>query len=390
MTPERTPPTAVMLFGFWPPATALTSELATNETLRYESVQPGCLIRIGPTGVTRNDQAGPELPAALVRDLLTAAEPGGGDLLVVLPESCEPDQIRAAWAAHAEPHAARLGTLITVVPADLLLDGLTSEDTLRSAGLHQNAADERSISDVVARQIEQADAVLVTGRPDGDDDDEWEAEQLRVLLHRLAPWAVHLHLDDGRLPAIAHRPARQHAVLAPPTRGLQGLLVGTHEPLSCNGVVSCVFKARRPFHPARLHHALDDVTEQVLRSRGHFWLASRPDLVLSWESAGDLTLGPVSGWLADLPDEHWSEVDEQRRLAAALDWDPYYGDRHQHLAFIGFDIDPVRIHRILAGCLLTDEELSRGDNAWRQLPDPFAKAYPAPALSNHARSKDDR
>jgi G3E family GTPase len=325
----------------------------------------------------------------LIRDLLTATQPGGPDLLVIPPESCEPDQIRAAWAAHADPRAARLGTLITVVPADLLLDGLTNEDTLRSAGLHHNAADERSISDVVARQIEQADAILVTGRPDGDDD-AWNAEQLRILLHRLAPWAVHLHLDDGRLPAIIRRPVRQHTVLAPPTRGLQGLLVGAHEPLPCHGVVSCVFKARRPFHPARLHRALDDLTDQVLRSRGHFWVASRPDLVLSWESAGDLTLGPVSGWLADLPDEHWSDVDEQRRLAAALDWDPYYGDRHQHLAFIGFDIDPVRIHRTLTGCLLTDDELSRGEDSWRQLPDPFARAYPRPPLSVTAQSKDGR
>lgn len=58
---------------------------------------------------------------------------------------------------------------------------------------------------------------------------------------------------------------------------------------------------------------------------------------------------------------------------AALDRDPYYGDRHHHLAFVGIDLDPVRLHRILTGCLLTDDELSRGEDAWRRLADPFAR-----------------
>src|ERR687894_463654 len=83
---------------------------------------------------------------------------------------------------------------------------------------------------------------------------------------------------------------------------------------------------------------VDDITQRVLCSRGHFWLASRPDLVTTWESADGLTLSPVGGWLADLPDEHWATVDDERRLAAVFDRDPYYGDRHHHLAFIGTDI----------------------------------------------------
>jgi G3E family GTPase len=286
---------------------------------------------------------------------------GGFD---VLPETAEPDQIRVSGRP--------IPAVVTVVPADLLLDGLTDERPLREVGLHRDESDERGVGDLVARQIEQADAVLLTG----DLDDEWETEQLRVLLRRLAPWAGHLRPGDS-LTSVRGRAEPVAAI----TRGLRGYTVGVHEPVPAHGVSACVFRARRPFHPIRLHDALDRVTDHVLRSRGHFWLASRPDLVMTWESAGGLSLGPHSGWLAGLPDEHWDEVDAERRLAAALDWDPYYDDRHHQLSFTGIDLDPVRIHRTLTRCLLTDDELSRGEEHWRQLPDPFQRAYPASAAT---------
>lgn len=353
------------LCGFWPHATTEAADelLSGNPALhlvRYQASGPGTLVRSGAGDVP----AGDDLAAALARDLAEVArEHNGTDVLVVLPEAYEPDQIRTAWQAHA---ASIPLSLTTVVPADLLLDGLTDETALWTIGLHRSAADDRSIGDLVCRQIEQADTVLLARRPAGDD--EWEAEQVRVLLHRLAPWADHRRPGDP-LPVATGR----SEPVAPVTRGLRGRAVGVHEPVPSHGVVACVFRARRPFHPTRLHEALDDITRRVLRSRGHFWLASRPDLVMTWESADGLTLGPVSGWLADRPDEHWAGIDAERRLAAAFDWDPYYGDRHHHLAFIGIDMDPVLLHRVLAGCLLTDDELSRGEEVWRRLPDPFTR-----------------
>ena len=293
-----------------------------------------------------------------VRHAATDALPRlGASLLLTAPEGVEPDEIRTAWPAGA-PH------IVTVVAADLLLDGLADETALQAVDLHRSADDHRTVGDLVARQIEQADTVVLTGQPAGDD--AWEAEQLRVLLRRIAPWAEH----DFPRPTSGH-PEPVDAV----TRGLRGRAVGVHHPLPDHGVVSCVFQARRPFHPARLHAALDEVTDGVLRSRGTFWLASRPDVVMTWESAAGLGLGPHSGWLAELPGEHWDDVDPERRLAAAVDWDPYYGDRQQHLAFVGIDLDPVRVHRALARCLLTDAELADGSESWTGLPDPFARCF---------------
>ena len=364
------------LCGFWPHATTEAADTLRSDNpelhlVRYEAPGPGRLTRSGAGEVPTGDDPA----AALVRDLVRVARGHDrADVLAVLPEAYEPDQIRTAW--HALAAGIPLG-LTTAVPADLVLDGLTDDTPLWAVDLHRGAADERSIGDLVSRQIEQADTVLLAGQPAGD---EWEAEQVRVLLHRLAPWSR--HRDRGEpLPV----PTGISGPVAPLTRGLRGRTVGVHEPVPSHGVVACVFRAGRPFHPARLHGALDDITQRVLRSRGHFWLASRPDLVMTWESADGLTLAPVSGWLADLPDEHWADVDAERRLAAALDWDPYYGDRHHHLAFIGIDMDPVLLHRTLVGCLLTDHELSRGEEVWRRLPDPFTRSCPAPPVSGTAR-----
>jgi G3E family GTPase len=70
-------------------------------------------------------------------------------------------------------------------------------------------------------------------------------------------------------------------------RRLRGYPIGVHDPVPAHGVTACLFQARRPFHPERLHDALDEISARVQRSRGHFWLAaSHPDLVMTWESAG--------------------------------------------------------------------------------------------------------
>ncbi|MGW3045331.1 GTP-binding protein [Kitasatospora sp. NPDC001159] len=47
-----------------------------------------------------------------------------------------------------------------------------------------------------------------------------------------------------------------------------------------------MWERRRPLHPARFHEALDLVVPAAQRSRGRFWLANRPDLLLGWDAAG--------------------------------------------------------------------------------------------------------
>ncbi|GAB4102673.1 zinc metallochaperone GTPase ZigA [Micromonospora taraxaci] len=311
------------------------------------------------------------------------------DLVLMLPEVVEPEAVAAA-CAHCLVDGApvtdlvRVDSYVTVVDTEHLLDGLASTDDLRDLGIHAAADDHRTLADVVVRQIEYADTLVLWGTsPEGP----FDTSRMSVLLQRMAPWATQVHVGADVVDATElsrqlrdtdrHRPETP-AVLA---RGLEGYALGVHEPQADCGVVSTVFRSRRPFHPWRLHEALEAVNADVIRSRGHLWLASQPETVVAWEFAGGgLSMASLGRWLTAQPDDSWDHVSDQRRLAAALDWDPYYGDRHQNLVFVGLDLDPADLHRTLSGCLLTDAELADGEETWLRYVDPFAGCFPPIAV----------
>ncbi|MFV2110387.1 CobW family GTP-binding protein [Micromonospora sp. LOL_015] len=309
----------------------------------------------------------------------------GHDLVLVLPEVVEPEAVAAACdhcLVNGVPitELVHIDSYITVVDAEYLLDALAGTDDLTSLGIQAAEDDQRSLADVVVRQIEYADTLVLWGQ---SRDGAFDTSRLSVLLQRMAPWAVHLRADNDVVDAGTlnrqlrhthrHRPETPGVI----ARGLQGYPLGVHEPESDCGVASVVFRARRPFHPQRLYDVLEDVSAEMIRSRGHLWLASQPDTVVAWEFAGGgLSMGSLGYWLASLPDEHWEHVSDQRRLAAALEWDPYYGDRHQYLVFIGLDLDTVELGHTLTSCLLTDAELADGEEIWRTYSDPFAGCFP--------------
>jgi G3E family GTPase len=312
----------------------------------------------------------------------------GVDLVLVLPEAIEPEIFAAAYAHHHAAHRLiRVDAYVTVVDAAYLLDDLDSTDDLTDLGRHTAEDDRRSVAEVVCHQIEYADTVVLWGQSlDGG----IETARLQILLHRLAPWAAHLHAPDGPdTPgiAVALRTAPRHDPEAPIplTRSLEGYAVGVDEPMPDCGVTSLVFRARRPFHPRRLHALLETITGTTLRARGICWLASQPDTTLAWESAGcTISLCALGHWLDALPASHLAHAGDRRRLAADIDWDPDYGDRHTQLAFIGIALDPADLHRDLTACLVTDAELAEGEQGWRGWADPFAGCFPLPELSSTA------
>ncbi|GIJ76488.1 GTP-binding protein [Micromonospora phaseoli] len=394
-----------MLSGFWPAATYAVARalLAADPALllvRHDlaELRNGAVHRVvrdgagvledervclahGCVSCTLREDVLPTL-ARLVR-----TQPGR-DIVLMLPEVVEPEAVAAA-CAHCLVDGAPITELLhidsyaTVVDAEHLLDGLASTDDLRALGIHAADDDDRSLADVIVRQIEYADTLVLWGHsPDGS----YDTDRLAVLLARMTPWATQIHIADDVVDAYALaqqlRDTRRYRPETPGVlvRGLEGHLLGVHEPQPDCGIVSAVFRARRPLHPQRLHAALEEVNAEVIRSRGHLWLASQPETVIAWDFAGGgLAMGSLGRWLAALPDRYWDEVSDHRRLAAAMDWDPYYGDRHQHLVFIGLDLDPVDLHRALAACLLTDAELADGEDVWRTYDDPFGGCFPLAA-----------
>ncbi|MFI7275687.1 CobW family GTP-binding protein [Streptomyces sp. NPDC049879] len=308
-----------------------------------------------------NDCACCALRADLVPELLRLAGEGDTRLAVLeLWDSVEPRGMAEAVAAHADG-ALVLTQVFTAVDPALALACLANGDDLADAGLATAPTDNRTVGDTWARQLEYAPvlALVEDGTADAAD---------RALLTQLHPTARQVPAGFGELAALAFA-GFDVAAAADAQDAACALLPQQADEA---GVATLVWRRRRPFHPGRLHDALEDLSCAAARSRGRFWLADRPDTLLAWDAAGGaLCVESAGPWLASLPDAAWELVPPVRRAAAALDWHPEHGDRCQHLVFTSPGLDRDGLTRVLESCLLTDAELAAGPDAWKRWPDAF-------------------
>ena len=318
-----------------------------------------------------NDCACCALREDLVPELRRLAEEGRHRLAVVeLWDSVEPQAMAAVIAGAGAP-LALTGVAPAVDPA-LLLPYLANGDDLADTGLAAAPTDQRTVADTFARQLEYPTLIaLVEGGATGEGGAGGEGadDTGHALLAQLTPGARKVRVGGtGALGAalwagfdVPAAAARVHPACA--------LL-----PQECDehGVSTLVWRRERPFHPQRLHAALEDLTCAAVRSRGRFWLADRPDTLLSWDAAGGaLCVESAGPWLASLPDAAWEMVPAERRLAATVDWHPEHGDRCQHLTFTSPGLDHDGLRALLDSCLLTDDEYAAGLDCWKQLPHAF-------------------
>lgn len=327
-----------------------------------------------------NDCACCALREDLVPELLRIRDAGGTRMAIVeLWDSVEPKAMAEVVAAGG----LTVTGVITAVDPALVLPYLGNGDDLAERGLEAAATDQRTVADTFARQLEYAPVLAVADSPEADDED-------RELLAQLHPTARQVPIGQGT-PAPT-TPADDLTVPPPRRRALtplaQAALAGfdiesaaaAQHPAcallpaeaDAHGVTTLVWHRRRPFHPERLYDALEDITCAAARSRGRFWLADKPDVLLHWDAAGGaLCVESAGPWLASLPDAAWDMVPPVRRAAAALDWHPEHGDCCQHLVFTSPGLDRDGLAGLLESCLLTDAEYAAGRDAWKQLPPAF-------------------
>lgn len=304
-------------------------------------------------------------------------------IVVQLMDWLEPEPV--CWAIENIRVCVGPGYIDGPASRDVRIDGVVS--CVNTASWVQQAIgddeldDGRTVAQVVVGQAEFADVLVLT---------EPETTTLAVL-RRLAPRAritvgpdrvelalAHLEPDSPRGRAFApHDP----------------LLAG-EPPLDRDGEVTIVeFTARRPFHPVRLHAALDLLLDGVVRTRGRAWLANRPDEVMFIESAGGgLRFSNAGRWLAAMNSSERAYADPQRLALAAVGWDDQFGDRHVSLTVLVCGGHPDDITDALRGALLTDGEM-RAD--WSRYPDPFGDWHeepcedPADEIANPGRHKGE-
>ncbi|TRW88752.1 hypothetical protein FK535_00215 [Mycolicibacterium sp. 018/SC-01/001] len=297
---------------------------------------------------------------------------GVGRIVVQLAPWLEPEPVSVAITQSAAAREISLTAVITAVDADTWLADALGDGEL---------ADGRTVAQVVVGQAERADVVVLS------------APHPRTLcvLRRLAPRA-RITVGTDRLElALAH-------VDPHPRRGLPddpyASLLRGQPPLDTDSGVGLVeFSSRRPFHPGRLHDALDVLLDGVVRSRGRLWLANRPDRVMWVESAGGgLRLAQIGKWLSAMASRELAYVDPERRAMADAMWDPEYGDRHSSLVILLCGASRESVTTTLGQALLTDDE--RADPAdWSGYDDPFGAWHDDPcgeAVSAVPSDRDGR
>ena len=344
------------------------------------------LVRDGGANLSRTTETLVELTngcicCTLREDLLTevrrlAAEGRFDYLLIEATGIAEPLPIAATFSFRDEhgralADFARLDTMVTVVDAVNLMADYSGTDLLRDRGETRGADDERSLIDLLVEQIEFADVVvlnkisLVPLRT---------AVELHRVVRALNPDARLIEANFGHVPLhtvldtglfdeakAATHPLWHKELYAPQT----------HVPETAEyGIESFVYRARRPFDPRKFRAVVEAGWPGVIRAKGHFWIATRPEWAATLSIAGAQSRCEARGhWWAAVPGQFWPRHPEFRQFLGKQ-WNPVWGDRRQELVFIGTGLDEAAIRASLDACLVGSEERFAPED-WRALSDPF-------------------
>tara|TARA_Y100000996_G_scaffold29297_1_gene20808 strand:+ start:110 stop:1309 length:1200 start_codon:yes stop_codon:yes gene_type:complete len=266
----------------------------------------------------------------------------------------------------------KLDTMVTVVDAVNFLNDYNEAKYLQEVGESLGEDDERSVADLLVDQVEFADVILISKI---DLVKKTDIDKLIVVLKTLNTTASIIPISNGEveLDRILNTGLFdfEQAQQAP---GWLKEMRGEHIPETEEyGISSFVYEARKPFYPQKFHDFLhsDDLSGKLIRSKGFFWLATRPMYAGSWSQAGGIAHHGFAGlfWKA-IPKDNWPEEKE------AIDyikekWVEPFGDMRQELVFIGQGLDQDKITQLLDECLLSDADLLLGKDHWAQFPDPF-------------------
>lgn len=226
--------------------------------------------------------------------------------------------------------AVRVTGVVTALDGRATVDDLLGDDLVGDRDLGTLTADRRGLGELLASLVEHADVVALFGRtPDS---------ALELVRHLARPGAI-VTREWPQMPAAqllsgVHDDHASEAWVAEVHRGPNREGEGHH-------VWSLELTASRPLHPDRLLAHLDVLGGGPFRTRGCFWLATRPETICAWDGAGgQLSVGVAGSWARSTP--------LTRILITGLRDDDTRDD----------------LRDVFSRCLLTDDEMSERGPAW--------------------------
>ncbi|SER25239.1 GTP-binding protein [Pedobacter rhizosphaerae] len=253
-----------------------------------------------------------------------------------------------------------LDTMVTVVDAYNFYQDFGSAEKLLDRNLAEEQTDQRTIVNLLTDQIEFANVILLNKV---DLVTEADMKVLRALIKKLNPSARIYNSIFGDInPSLLLNTGLFDLAEASAGAGWKKELEETHQPETEEyGILSTVFRSRKPFHPQRLWNFIQhEFPSEIIRSKGIFYLASNADQAVNFSQAGgSLRVDPAGVWWASMPETErmqYSDYQENRNQIQS-DWDTDFGDRVNELVFIGQDLNIPELKQLLATCLLNEYEI---------------------------------
>lgn len=270
----------------------------------------------------------------------------------------------------------RLDTMISVVDGANLLRNYSSIDFLKDKGESLGEDDDRTLVNLLVDQIEFANVIIINKI---DLISQEELEMVRSVIKGLNCRAkvietVHSQVDINEVMntnLFDIEEAQKNPLWAQELYNFKDHTPETEE----YGIESFVYKARAPFDPKKVHEYFNKEWPGVIRSKGFFWIASRPDFVAEISQAGAFVrYQKIGKWLASVPKTQWPKGQEFDDTIKEH-WNEDYGDRRQQIVFIGLkdEMNQEEIKQKLDECLVSD--YSFYPQIWEDVSDPFEQWF---------------
>lgn len=253
-------------------------------------------------------------------------------------------------------------TMVTVVDAFNFFKDFGSPERLSDRNLTDIEGDVRTIVNLLTDQIEFAN-VIILNKTDLVSKDSLGF--LKSTIKKLNPSAKIIESSFSKVnpKEILHTGLFDFEEAEQSAGWIEELNKEEHTPETEEyGIGSFVYRSKRPFDPDRfLDYIQNKFSPSIIRSKGLFWMTSRPKQALIWGQAGGSLRADSAGvWWASMPFEERIQYPPfvQNQYEIESEWDPYFGDRKNEIVFIGQDMDKSKMIEDLNSCLATDRELA--------------------------------
>jgi G3E family GTPase len=284
-----------------------------------------------------------------------------------------------------------IDTMVTVVDGFNFFKDFGSTKTLEEIKATTIENDNRTIVNLLVDQIEFANVIILNKI---DLINQKQQELLIATIKKLNPGAKIITSEMGKVsPSEIINTGFFNYEEAETSAGWMQELEGIHTPETEEyGITSFVFRDARPFHPNRFwDFVANKFPETIIRSKGLFWIASRPEQAINWSQAGGSTKAEGAGvWWASMPMGErmtfpnfvqFQDIIEER-------WTLDYGDRLNELVFIGIHLNEKEVRQNLEKCLCTSDEIMDLQDGFFTSHDPFPIPRNTSEVSPNVKLKD--